>query len=182
MNDEIAELDSTWIKEFEKFDNEYKNYYAEDISFIRIHSIYVDKNNDIIKIKEEKLLLKTPGLLEKEELLTVIKHNSLFFNIKYSLLSILKFNLTIEPVNLTNFLKNKDKNIGSTFLQSNRHIENIKFEKSISMFHDINNLIIVFIEKMYVLKEHRNHTKKIFINSNTKKKTKKKELKDIPTL
>lgn len=182
MNNEITELDNTWIEEFEKFDNEYKNYYSEDISFIRIHSIYVDKNNDIIKIREEKILLKNPGLLDKEELLNIIKKNSFFLNMKYSLLSILRFNVNIEPANLTNFLKNKDKNIGSSFLKSSKHIETIKFDKSISMFHDINNIIIVFIEKMFVTKENKSCTKKIFIISNTKKKTKKKELKDVPTL
>jgi hypothetical protein len=181
MNDEIIDLDNSWIEEFEKTDNQYKNYYTEDISFIRVHSIYVDKNNSIIKIKEQKVLLKTPGLLDRDELLTVIKNNSFFFNIKYSLLSILKFNIDIEPVNLTNFLKNKDANIGSSFLYSNKHINTINFNKSISMFHDINNIIIIFNQKMMVSKD-RNYTKKIFINSNTKKKTKKKELKDIPTL
>jgi len=171
------ELDFTWLQEFEKLDNEYKNYYTEELSFIRIHSVYINKENEIVKIKEQKYILKTPSILSKEELLDIIKHNSFFFNIKYSLLSILKFNLNIEPINLTNFLKNKDTNIGNSFLQSNKHIDTIKFDKTISMFHDINNIIIIFHHKntSYI---PSNRTKKIFINSNTKKKTKKKELKE----
>ena len=85
MDNEFAELDSSWIEEFDNFENEYKNYYAEEILFINVHSIYVDRNNDIIKMKEEKILLKTPGSLDKEELLTIIKRNSVVSNIQYSL-------------------------------------------------------------------------------------------------
>ena len=180
LNDNIEDLDLSWLQEFQNLDNDYKNYYTEELSFIRIHSVYVNKNDEIEKIKEEKILLKNNGFLLKEELLGIIKHNTFFNNIKYSLLSILKFNINIEPIHLNNFLRNKDKNIGNSFLQSIKNIDNIKFEKSISMFHDINNILIIFHHKIQS-KDSRfcNHTKKIFINSNTKKKTKRKEFKEI---
>lgn len=176
FDNEFAELDSSWIEEFKHFDNEYKNYYAEDISLINVHSIYINNNNEIVKIKKEKLSLKTHGILDKDELLTIIKRNSIFLNIKYSLLSILNFNMNIEPVNLTNFLKNKDTNanIGSLFLHTNNHIDSIKFDKSILMFHDINNLTIIFVEKIL---KNKKLTKKIPISINkiaiANKKTKK---------
>jgi len=185
INDNIEDLDLSWIQEFEKLDNEYKMYYTEDISFIRIHTIYINSNNEIDKIREEKILLKTLGTLDKEELLSIIKHNSFSNEIKYSLLSILKFNINIEPIHLKTFLRNKNPAIGAPFLQSIKHIDTIKFEKSISMFHDINELIIIFHQKIYKPtnldpsnKDTNNKTKKVFINSNTKKKTKKKELKE----
>jgi len=184
--DSIEDLDSTWIQEFENLDKEYRNYYSEELTFIRIHSIYIDNNNDIEKVREERILLKTNGILQKEELLSIIKHNSFSNEMKYSLLSILKFNINIEPVNLNTFLKSKDKNIGSMFLQSVKHIDSIKFEKSIAMFHDINELIIIFhkkTNKSFILNGSsvtKNQTKKVFINSKPKKKTKRKELKDFP--
>jgi hypothetical protein len=185
--DNIEELDSTWVQEFENLDKEYKNYYSEDLSFIRIHSIYINNDNNIEKVREEKILLNTNGILQKEELLSIIKHNCLSNGIKYSLLYILKFNINIEPVNLKTFLKSKDKNIGASFLQSVKNIDSIYFEKSIAMFHDINDLIIVFHQKnqkKYLPNGQpipHNHTKKIFINSNTNKKTKRKELKELHT-
>lgn len=184
INDNIEDLDLSWIQEFEKLDSEYKMYYTEDISFVRIHTIYVNNNNDIDKIREEKILLKTLGILDKEELLGIIKHNSFSNEIKYSLLSILKFNINIEPIHLKTFLRNKNPAIGAPFLQSIKHIDTIKFEKSISMFHDINELIIIFHQKNNNIntdstkKETSNRTKKIFINSNPKKKTKRKEFKE----
>jgi hypothetical protein len=185
-NDTIGDLDLSWIHEFEKIDNEYKIYYTEELSFIRIHSIYVNNNNEIEKIREEKIILKIPGILQKEELLSIIKHNSFSNEIKYSLLSILKFNINLEPVNLKTFLRNKNPAIGAPFLQSINHLDSIKFEKSITMFHDINEILIIFHQKINKQVHNnsdsniiRNRTKKVFINSNPKKKTKKKELKEI---
>ena len=176
-HDNIEDLDLSWIQDFEKIDNEYKNYYTEEISFIRIHSIYLNLNNEIDKMREEKVLLKTPGILLKEELLSIIKHNSFSNQIKYSLLSILKFNINLEPIHLKTFLRNKNDSIGNTFLQSIKNIDSIKFDKTISMFHDINEILIIFypkISKNTPEQKDHNRTKKIFINSNTKKKTKKK--------
>jgi hypothetical protein len=181
--DDIGDLDSTWIQEFENLDNNYKNYYTEELSFLRIHSIYVNRLNDIEKIREEKILLKEPGIIHRDEVLSIIKHNSFSNETKYSLLSILKFNINVEPEFLKTFLKSKDKNIGSSFLQSVKNIDSIRFEKSITMFHDINDLIIVFHQRgnKHNSSDSNNRTKKVFITSNTKKKTKRKELKEITT-
>ncbi len=176
--DEIGELDSTWIQEFENLDKDYKNYYSEDMSFLIIHSIYINKLNDIEKVREEKILLKEHGLLQKEELLSIIKHNSFSNEIKYSLLSILKFNINVEPEFLKNFLKSKDKNIGASFLQPVKNIDSIRFDKSIAMFHDINELIIIFRKTVNKNTNDssvsNNFTKKTIVNSHTKKKTKKR--------
>jgi len=176
----IEDLDLSWINEFEKIDNEYKIYYTEELSFIRIHSIYVNNNDEIEKVKEEKILLKNPGILQKEELLSIIKHNSFSNEVKYSLLSILKFNINLEPIHLNTFLRNTNPEIGAQFLHSIKNLDTIKFEKSITMFHDINEILIIFHQKINKsirigseLKYMCNQTKKIFINSNPKKKTKK---------
>lgn len=151
------ELDSKWIDDFDKLDNEYKSYYKEDLTFIKIHSIYVNLNNEIEKLIEEKIVLKTPGIILKNELLGLLKKNMYSNNIKYKLLSILKFNIDIEPYYLKQFLKyttNNSKNnienksdlvnIGNQFLHINKNIDDIYFDKSISMFHDINDLIFIY--------------------------------------
>jgi hypothetical protein len=170
MGDDIEDLDTTWIKEFENLDNDYKNYYTEDLSFLRIHSIYINIQNEIENVREEKIFLKEPGVLKREELLSIIKHNSILSEIKYYLLSILKINIDIKPEFLKTFLKRSDKNIGSSFLQSVKNIDTIRFEKSITMFHDINEIIIVFHKRD---NKHNNDTKKNFIKTNSNKKTKR---------
>jgi len=184
-DDTIVDLDLSWINEFEKIDNEYKIYYIEELSFIRIHSIYVNIKNEIEKVREEKFFLRNPGILKKEELLSIIKHNSFSNQVNYSLLSILKFNINLEPIHLKTFLRNKNPSIGEKFLQSIKNLDTIKFEKSITMFHDINEILIIFHQKINKpvniisseLKNDIHRTKKVFINSNPKKKTKRKEFK-----
>jgi hypothetical protein len=184
-DNDIEEVDSSWIDEFEKIDKEYKDYYTEDLTFIKFHCIYINKANEIEKITEEKNLLKTPGILSKEEIISLIKHNVVCNNVKYSLLSILKFNINIDPIYLKTFIKSKNSAAenGDNFLQSIKNIDTIKFEKCISMFHDLNDLLIIFYEKDRSKNYHNisaNSTKKIFINSNSIKKTKRNIFKDTP--
>ena len=168
-NDKIEDLDISWIREFEKIDNEYNEYYSEDLSFIKIHSIYINNNNEIEKTSEEKIILKNPGFLQKEELLGIIKRNLFLNRIKYSLLSILKFNINLEPIHLKTFLRNKNPDIGANFLTTVKNLDTIKFEKSITLFHDINEILIIFRNK----KNTYNHTKKN-INLKSNKMTKKR--------
>ena len=52
---------------------------------------------------------------------------------RYSLLSILKFNINLEPIHLKTFLRNKNPSIGAPFLQSIKNLDTIKFEKSIKI-------------------------------------------------
>lgn len=176
MNDEnnnIEDLDDSWIQEFEKIDNEYKNYYTDELSFIKIRCIYVNNSNEIEKITEDKILLQQPGFLTREELLSIIKHHSFSNQCKYSLLSLLKFNINLEPIYLKTFLKNNHPDIGTPFLQSIKNLDTIKFEKSITMFHDINELLILFHQKNDTYSTKHQGTKKVFIHSNLKK-TKKR--------
>ena len=201
FNDDLFELDTSWFDEFDKNDNEYKSYYNEELTFINLHCIYINKNSEIIKVHEEKILFKTPGTLSREEVIGLIKRNTFCDNMKYSLLSILKFNINIEPINLKTFIKTKDTslNIGNHFLQSITNIDTICFDKSIGMFHDINDLLIIYYDKNNGNtnnssntnstngnntngnndSKNKNTTRKIYINSNSLKKTRRNLFKDI---
>ena len=145
-----------------------------------------------MNISEENCLFKKPGMLSKEELIGLIKRNSFNNAIKYSLLSLLKYNIDFEPINLKTFLRSNDKGIGKNYLKSITNIDNIFFEQSISLFHDLNNLFIIFIEKEQKEGEkemtnaftkpsiiNRQLTKKVYIYSNLKKRTKRNLFKDI---
>lgn len=186
---EFEELDTSWINNFEELDKDFNSYYKEELSFIRINYIYINTQNEIVNISEENCLFKTPGMLSKEELIGLIKHNSINNAIKYSLLSLLKYNIDFEPINLKTFLRSNDKNIGKTYLKSLTNIDNIFFEQSISLFHDLNNLFIIFIEKENEKNTfgrningnliNRQLTKKVYIHSNFRKRTKRNLFKDI---
>jgi hypothetical protein len=173
----IDDLDTSWLDSFEKMDNEYKNYYNEHQLYIRIHFVYINKNSEIIKVREQKHFFVRPNTISKEELIAIIKSNS---NKTYSLLSILKFDIDIQPQDLKSFLKPNYTN--DQFLQSIKHIDDIVFDKSISIFHDINALFIILYEKHDSLRSphnSKNITKKVFINANTNKNTRRKQFKAI---
>ena len=182
----IGDIDSSWLEEFENLDKEYKDYYTEELAAIKIHCIYINKNNELEHVIEDKIILKTPGLLSKEEIISIIKHGSICNQMKYSLLYILKYNINLDPIYLKTFLRSKTslKDIGSSFLKSVKNIDSIKFDKSISMFHDLNDLLIIFYDKDKDINNdkltngYNNRTKKVYINSSSFKKTKRNIFKD----
>jgi hypothetical protein len=177
------DIDFSWINEFETVDKEYKDYYTEDLTVIKTHCIYVNKNNEIDRVLEDTLLLKTPGLLSKEEIVSLIKHNMICNQVKYSLLYILKYNINLDPIYLKTFIKSKDplSVIGSNYLSSVKNIDDVKFDKSISMFHDLNEVLIIFYNKGPIITDHnRLETRRIYINPSSFKKTKRNIFKDTP--
>jgi hypothetical protein len=187
---EFADLDTTWINEFEALEKDYNSYYNEDLTFININYVYVNNKNEIINISKEKYLFKKPGILTRDELVGLIKHNTVHNSVKYSLLSLLKYNIDFEPIQLKTFLRSKDKYIGSNYLKSIANIDTIVFEKSISLFHDINNLFIIFIDKSETqtnsstnlsLIKPRQMTKRVYIHGwiNSQKRTKRNLFKEI---
>ena len=47
----IDDLDESWLEEFNVLDNDYKKFYADNISFLRYHCIYINGLNEIEFIK-----------------------------------------------------------------------------------------------------------------------------------
>jgi hypothetical protein len=77
-----------------------------------------------------------------------------------------------------NYLLNKEN---PDYLSVIKNIDAISFEKTISMFHDLNDIILVFYEKSneIIKKDSNNTTKKIYLPClNTNKKTLRKRYKD----
>jgi len=153
------DLDTKWIEEFESVDNNYKTFYAEDIIHIKFHYVYVNKESNIEKIKEETVLLRTPNYISREELIGILKKNNKLSNINYSVLSILKYNIDIEPSDVTYYINsNIEHDESYNFLKSVKNIDAITLNKSISMFQDLNDIIIIFYEKQINDKKNESHT------------------------
>lgn len=165
-------LDTNWIQEFETTDRHYIPFYNQDVNEIRVTSLYVDKENNIETIKEEILLLKQENMVTKEELIHLIKKNSFKDKKRYTILSLLKYNVDLETTHVKHYLKSPKYR---DFLVVVKNIDNIPLKKTISMFQDLNTLFILFYEKTTPT-NGSNHqtTKKIYIRNN---KTKKKQLK-----
>lgn len=180
MDVKYENLDDDWINNFEKTDKLYEDFYKDDLYYINLQVIYVNISNEIDKIKNESFLFTNKNKISQEEILGILKRNSIDNEKKYSLLSILRYNILLEPEHIKSYLLNQ---YNPNYLTVIKNIDAIHYEKSISMFHDLNDLIIVFYEKSKEMVKkntnNNNNTKKIYLRSlNTNKKTIKKRYKD----
>jgi hypothetical protein len=178
MNDE---LNDDWIDNFEEKDKLYKDFYKDNLCYVNIDFIYINKNNEIEKIKQEPFLMSEQNSITRDELIGLLKRNSIDNDKRYSLLSILKYNITLDSDDIKNFLTASDlSHYNELFLTINKHIDTIFFEKTINMFQDLNNLYFIFYEKNNDAKKRdlNNVTKRIYLGILTNKKTIKKQYKE----
>ena len=170
-NLDIEDLDLDWTNELEKLiktEKSYDKFYKEDITQININIFYINKQNEIFKTKKELI-----HFLLREEIVGLIKRNNIFDNKKYSLLSLLVCIINIEPQNIYSFLKSKHPNIGQPFLQSITNIDTIKLDKSISIFNDLNEVIILFHEDQIKYTDYKKGSSTRTINNNNNNVTKR---------
>jgi hypothetical protein len=166
--EEQLDLDTTIIDEFEKDDELYNDFYKDKIEQINLYILYVDNNNDLFHIKKDTATLNN-GQLEKDDLKKLIRQYIRYENKKYRLISLLKWNITIEPDEISNYLRNEKE---FDFIKSIRNINSIEFEDSINLFHNLNSLYLVFHERWKLLE---NKTKKVYLNKKlSKNKTRSK--------
>ena len=172
------ELNDEWINNFEKTDKLYQDFYKDDLYYVNLKFVYVNRKNEIEKINQESFLMSTPNYISREEIIQILKGSAIDNNKRYSLLSILKYNILLDADDIKNFLLHSDKE--RNYLNIVKNIDAISFEKSISMFQDLNDLIFIFYEKSEELKkiDPKNVTKKIYLRSKINKKTIKKRYKD----
>jgi hypothetical protein len=166
----IESLDDKWIKNFEEEDEPYEDFYKEDNYYINIDFLYIDYENNLEKIKQEKFFMNTPNYIMREEMIYLLKKNTIMNNKRYSLFSLLKYHMTLDPQEITNYLsKEKDPFL---FLHSIKNLDTLFFEKTISSFQDINSLIFLLREKPSINNNintnitsiPRKQTKKIYWN------------------
>lgn len=161
----MEKLDDKWIINFEKTDSLYKDFYKEAINFISISIIYINYENNITHVKQEYFFLSSPNLLAKEELIGIIQKNNYFNNKRFKLYSLLKYNFSLDTEDIKSFLLDKNED---DFLKKILINHNIEFSDTISMFHDINEVYIIFKE---------NDTKSIHLTMKNSKKKHKQTIK-----
>jgi hypothetical protein len=165
--DEI-ELDTSWIETYEKEENYYNRFYSESNKNIKTHILYINKLNELEKIKEINLELSQGNMLKKEDFIRLIKETNKNDNKKYNLLSILVYNLTIENKELKNFLHNSDS---YDFMTKLKYMDDYELSSTLNCLQDINNLYIILVEEEHK-KSNNNNTKRLKFNilqSKTKK-------------
>ena len=173
------ELDINWINKYEKEELIYKDFYKDDIKYIKMYSLLINKNLFLENIHEENIFLEDKNILTKYHLISLINkyknrnnNNKSNKNNKIKLLSILKYNIDLDSNNIFNYLKQETD--PSMFLKSLNSIEDIIFNPTITSFEDLNSLFIIYLEDKEKDISSNNQTKRIILHSNHKKTKKMK--------
>jgi len=149
-----------WITQIEKEDKMYNDFYYEKIENVWIYYLYINKGKELEYIKKENVFLNDTKIT-KENLLYLLRTNSILNKRKYSLVSMLQYNLDLKPENVTNYLR-KPNNDDVFDVKSK--IDDIKWKDTISLFQDLNCLYILYRER----KKTCRGTKKNYKNSHNK--------------
>ena len=155
------ELNCDWTDDFEQEEHLFNDFYKEPVQNLTLYCFYVNKNRELFYIKKDNLPIED-GILKKERLIYQLKKNLSYNNIKFQLLSILKYNINISPQDVIFFLKDANPN---NFLSIEKNINSIRWEDTITLFQDMNSIIFVYNEK----KPSRDTTKKIYIGKKRRK-------------
>ena len=166
----MEEIDTEWISDFEKTDKKYETFYKDTVPNINLFFMYVDRNNNLFYIKKEKIKLQE-GVLNKDLLIQILKENMEYNKKKYRPISLLKYNITIDPVNIDKFIETPGT---YNYLELQNSLQDLKWENTIKTLSDLNSLHVIFFETWK--DKSKSNTKKVYIH-NSSKKTKRKRLK-----
>ena len=124
----------------------------------------INSNNEIGHVRKENYILENSNV-SKENLLYLLRINSIFEKTKYSLLSVHKYNIDLKPDDVLKYLKEP---INFSFMEKT-NIRDLIWKDSISLFQDLNCLYVIYRDRNKV----SSCTKKICRIRRRNKKTKK---------
>ncbi len=169
------ELDNSWIEQFKEEDSEYNNFYKEKPTSVKLYFMYINKEKEVEFIKKETILLNNNSDIEKNDLISLIKKNETNHNIKYKLLSLLKFNIDIEPLDVLSMNNvNFHKQEQTKYLTNERFLQDIHFNDTVCIFQDINSLFFFYKFQPPTTPSPHSTTKKIYFNTKHRKTIKKR--------
>jgi len=194
------DLDISWIDKYERMNNINKNYQREPMDSIKMCYIYVNLDSEIEKVVCENETLvqidsSNTSIIPKERLLQIVQNKKMLnASLKYSIETILLYNVSIEPENIQKYVNSENVISGpnhyasnSAFVcdKDNRYsslkvypiVDEILIHPSIFIFHEIN--CIYFIFKQIDVKPM---IKSILKPGGNGKKTKRVRIQEVPVV
>ena len=150
-----------WIEEYEDEEKYYTMFYPEKTSEIKVNMLYVNKTNELEKIREKMIYLERENEIKKEDLIKLITENNRIDKVKYKLISIMIYNVTLTHSEMKHFLISPDK---YDFITSLRNIEDCQLQPSVSCLQELNNVYILFTEEDTEGKKLVANTKRVKLN------------------
>jgi hypothetical protein len=141
------DLDISWIDKHERMNNIHKNYQREPMDSIKMCYIYVNLDSEIEKVVcENETLVQMDSsntcIIPKERVLQIVQNKKMLnASLKYSIETILLYNVSIEPENIQKYV-NSENSI--PFLKIYPIVDEILIQPSIFIFHEINCIYFIF--------------------------------------
>ena len=176
---EDEKIDTSWIANFKSEEESYNHFYKEPLDSIMIYVLYVNTYKELIHVDIHRCLLAENGWLKRDRIIALIKQYQMRESVKYKLNSILRYNIDLNPDEITAYASNAGtSNAGTStgtstgagtgtgaddtnrFLTAEKYLDDIHFNDSITMFHDLNALYFLFSEEK-VQPASVNQTKRI---------------------
>ena len=145
--------------------------------------IYVNNDNKITNVIKEVIFLQNENIVSRPELVDIIKKGSFFLDKRYSVLSILKYNIIGKKENsdseeeeeaqasdeeeeeeasdantITSCISDYDIDFNSSYLTVIKNIEDIHLDNTLPSFQDLNEILILFYDKNNIADINTNKT------------------------
>jgi hypothetical protein len=166
--DEDEIIDTSWLDEFKKNEQVYRDFYTEPVNSITLFFLYINPQNELEHVHTDRCLLTEPGVLKREVIIAYIKSYELLFAIKYKLRTLLRYNINLEPTEINDFVNKATPAHTQRFFSPEKYLNDIHYEPSIHMFQDLNALYFLFYETPAL--STNNQTKRVNFSSAEKKK------------
>jgi hypothetical protein len=161
------ECDTSWIDNFKKDNETYSDFYTEEVTNITLFFIYINNKNDVENLSRDLMILDRKNAVMRDQLIQIIKQNQIHNNNKYKLISLLKYNIDIDPEEIYNFINNKDdSSFSKRFFIQEKYLNDIIYKNTINIFQDLNSLFFIYKETLPIDNKSNNS-----IKSNITKKT-----------
>jgi hypothetical protein len=145
-------------------------FVEEEIDSLNIAIIYTDQSK-IVNTSNYNYKLNNKGILSKEELLYIIKNKLIVDDVKFRLISISLFHLSLKADEVKDYM---NSDVGTTPADNLIHYKNITdipIIPTVNIFSDLSTLYILLNKHTMTT---NNTTKRIYMNT-TSHKTRKKQ-------
>ena len=164
------DLDTSWIDEFNKEEEEYSEFYKQKINGARIVLFFINENNELFSSKKYNARLND-NIITKNQILNILKNNISYDDGNYTPSFILKFNINLDPENIEDFIAHPNQ---FNFLTSENYMTDIHWEETIQSMQSLNTLYILMKKRSF---RTHNSTKRVYISKKSgKRKTRRKHI------
>jgi len=191
-------IDDEWINEYKHEEEKYDIFYKKEVTSIKLFFIYISSHDEIEKIIKDKYNIINKSI-SKKELTEIIKEhatranktdankadaNKADTNKAYILNSIFKYNITLKPDEIEDFINNENEYendyMSNISLQDDdEEFQDILFENTIDFLKDLNAIYIFYTKpaeaQPALVRKKLKKTKKNTHNSIKNNKTSKNQ-------